>query len=67
MNWNVKCRWQQRKDKNGVFRGCNKLLAKLSGFNEVSDLVGKTDYEVTTKEEADKISDQSVKEKLDQY
>lgn len=43
------------KDKNGVFRGCNKLLAKLSGFNEVSDLVGKTDYEVTTKEEADKI------------
>ncbi len=43
------------KNKEGIFEGCNDLLANLAGYENAKDLIGKTDYEVTSKEEADKI------------
>lgn len=42
------------KDKKGVYLGCNELFARSLGLEKVSDIVGKTDYDLpTTKEESD--------------
>ncbi|HSA30529.1 MAG TPA: PAS domain S-box protein [Candidatus Omnitrophota bacterium] len=39
------------KDRNSVYVGCNKLIAKLAGFEKPEDLVGKTDYDMPWKKE----------------
>jgi len=41
------------KDRNCVFLGCNQLFASDAGFSTVEDIVGKTDYDVPWKEQAD--------------
>ncbi len=42
------------KDRDSVYQGCNLPCAKIAGFTNVVDVVGKTDYEMTwKKEEAD--------------
>ncbi len=43
------------KDKNSIFRGCNKLLAEFFGFSKPEDLIGKTEFQLTSKENAEKI------------
>lgn len=40
------------KDQNGVYLGCNDSLMRLRGFISKNEIVGKTDYEIFTKEEA---------------
>jgi PAS domain S-box-containing protein len=42
------------KDLNGVYLGANIHAARMAGFNSVAKLVGKTDYDFTSKEKADK-------------
>ncbi len=34
------------KDKNGIYLGCNTLQAKSLGFNEGSELIGKSDFDL---------------------
>lgn len=34
------------KDKEGKYLGCNKAILQTAGFNEISDLIGKTDYDL---------------------
>jgi two-component system aerobic respiration control sensor histidine kinase ArcB len=41
------------KDANFVFQGCNLAQAKSAGFESPEDLIGKTDYEMPWREEAD--------------
>ncbi len=41
------------KDRNSVYLGCNKAFALDCGFEDPSDLVGKSDYEATSAETAD--------------
>lgn len=41
------------KDTASVFLGCNRNFAHLVGLNSPEEIVGKTDYDVTAKEEAD--------------
>ncbi len=41
------------KDKNFKFLGCNKLFAKDAGFDDPREIIGKTDYELNWKEQAD--------------
>jgi len=43
------------KDKNNVYQGCNAAYLKYGGLTE-ADIVGKTPYEVFSKERADKIT-----------
>lgn len=40
------------KDKQGVFLGCNALQAKNAGFASSAELIGKTDYELPWREQA---------------
>lgn len=37
------------KDRSGIYRGCNDYLARLIGLKSRSEIVGKTDYEITKK------------------
>lgn len=41
------------KDKNGVLLGCNDLQAKSAGLSSRHEIVGKTDYDLPWKEQAD--------------
>jgi len=41
------------KDKNSVYLGCNKLFAHDSGLESPDDLIGKTDYDLGWKEQAE--------------
>lgn len=34
------------KDKQGVYRGCNSLFANAAGIAQITDIVGKTDYDL---------------------
>jgi PAS domain S-box-containing protein len=34
------------KDKSSVYLGCNKRFAQMLGFSSVSEIIGKTDYEI---------------------
>lgn len=43
------------KDKNGVLLGCNDLQAKSAGLASREEIVGKTDYELPWKEQADSL------------
>ena len=35
------------KDKNGIYLGCNKSFANLTGFQNPNDVIGKTNYDFT--------------------
>ncbi len=41
------------KDRDSKFLGCNRNFARLAGVESPSELIGKTDYDFWTKEEAD--------------
>lgn len=41
------------KDKNSVYQGCNLAQAKSAGFSNPKDMIGKTDYEMPWRHEAD--------------
>ena len=41
------------KDKNSVYLGCNRPFAKDMGFSDPSEVIGKTDFEASWKENAD--------------
>lgn len=41
------------KDLNGVYRGVSKATAKLAGFDDASEMVGKTDFEVYPQKNAE--------------
>lgn len=41
------------KDKNSVYRGCNDAQFKSAGFSNREEMIGKTDYEMPWKDEAD--------------
>ncbi len=41
------------KDRNLTFRGCNYLQAKSAGFDSIEDMIGKSDYEMPWKDQAD--------------
>ncbi|WP_455222246.1 PhnD/SsuA/transferrin family substrate-binding protein [Kaarinaea lacus] len=41
------------KDKNSVYLGCNKLFAHDAGLKSPDDLIGKTDYDMGWKEQAE--------------
>ena len=41
------------KDRNSVFMGCNLPFARAFGIEQPSDLIGKTDYDLTSPEMAD--------------
>lgn len=41
------------KNKNGVYLGCNESQARSLGFSSFKDVIGKTDYELSSKELAD--------------
>ncbi|MCK4869479.1 MAG: PAS domain-containing sensor histidine kinase [Gammaproteobacteria bacterium] len=43
------------KNRNGVIIGCNIAQAQSLGFKSQDDVIGKTDYDITTKEKADAI------------
>ncbi|NJL20241.1 MAG: PAS domain S-box protein [Leptolyngbyaceae cyanobacterium SM1_3_5] len=34
------------KDRNSIFMGCNKSIARIAGFDSPADMVGKSDYEM---------------------
>ena len=50
------------KDRNFKFIGCNMLFAKDAGFDNPKELIGKTDYELNWKEQADlyRIDDEKI-------
>lgn len=41
------------KDRNSVFLGCNRMFAADAGYSNPDDLIGKTDYDVPWREQAD--------------
>ena len=41
------------KNKDSVYQGCNLAQAKSAGFSEISEMIGKTDYEMPWSNEAD--------------
>lgn len=43
------------KDVNGVYLGCNDTVAKLLGFKDQTSIIGKTDYELPWKENAERL------------
>lgn len=43
------------KDRNGVFLACNDLQAISAGFSDSSEMIGKTDYDMPWKDDADEI------------
>jgi PAS domain S-box-containing protein len=45
--------WQ---DKNNVFLGCNENQAKNGGFSSTKEMVGKTNYDMPWKEQADQLN-----------
>ncbi len=45
------------KDNNGVFLGCNLQQARSFGFESPEELIGKTDYDVLTEEQAKVITE----------
>jgi PAS domain S-box-containing protein len=53
------------KDKNHVFMGCNENFADFVGLNDPSEIVGKTDFDILSKEKAEHFLkiDKSVMEK----
>ena len=50
------------KDKNFIYRGCNEIQSLDAGFSSRSEMIGKTDYEMPWKIDADALrkSDQEV-------
>lgn len=40
------------KDKDSIYLGCNKLFAQDAGYQNVSDIIGKSDFELPWKSEA---------------
>jgi PAS domain S-box-containing protein len=50
------------KDKDSVYLGCNKIFANDSGFESPDDLIGKTDFDMAWKEQAElyRADDQKV-------
>lgn len=56
---NVRVFW---KDRNSNYLGCNRLLALDAGLKNPSDIIGKNDYELAWKEQADiyRANDQKV-------
>ncbi|HTX21217.1 MAG TPA: PAS domain-containing protein [Candidatus Aquilonibacter sp.] len=42
------------KDRNGVYLGCNKPLAKDCGFSDPDQIIGKTDFDITSTEMAER-------------
>jgi PAS domain S-box-containing protein len=50
------------KDREGIFQGCNAQQARSAGFNHPSELVGKTDYDMPWKAQAEALrqTDQQV-------
>lgn len=44
------------KDIKGVYLGCNKFQAEMAGFDSPSDIIGKTDYDLPWKNDADVIT-----------
>ncbi len=43
------------KDKNGVYIGCNEHMAYLAGLESAEQVIGKTDYDMPWKNEADSL------------
>jgi two-component system aerobic respiration control sensor histidine kinase ArcB len=48
------------KNKDSVYQGCNFAQAKSAGFSEVSEMIGKTDYEMPWSKEADILRDSDL-------
>ena len=48
------------KDSNGVYLGANIHAAHMVGLTSVSDLIGKTDYDLTSKINADKFRENDL-------
>lgn len=45
------------KDLNGIYLACNDFQARMAGFNDPKELIGKSDYDLPWKEYAPKIRD----------
>lgn len=45
------------KDVNGFYLGCNDFQAKMGGFDDPQEMIGKTDYDLPWKDYADAIRD----------
>ena len=45
------------KDRDSVYRGCNRLFAEYAGLSEPSEIVGKADHDLVWKEHAGKYRD----------
>jgi PAS domain S-box-containing protein len=43
------------KDINGVYLGCNKYMVEMAGLENRNQIIGKTDYDLPWKKQADKI------------
>lgn len=43
------------KDLNGMYLGCNKYMLQMAGLDDRTQILGKTDYELPWKNQADKI------------
>ncbi len=57
------------KNLEGRLLGCNRAQANFLGFDTVEELIGKTDYDITSQEEADKIrhlDERAIKERMPQ-
>jgi PAS domain S-box-containing protein len=52
------------KDTNSVFLGCNNNFAKIVGFNDPKEVIGKTDFDLTDKDNAENFiaSDKKITE-----
>lgn len=48
------------KNKDGVYLGCNVELARYYGYNSVSDIINKTDYDFFEKDIADKLREHDI-------
>jgi PAS domain S-box-containing protein len=57
------------KDKDGVYLGANDEAARMAGFKDAKELIGKTDYDLFTKEQADQFrkNDIEVMENRESY
>lgn len=49
------------KDKNGVYLGCNQDYARQFGYTSIDKVIGKTDHELFSKEDADKLKEADLK------
>lgn len=43
------------KDRDGYYLGCNNKIIELSGVTSIADVIGKTDYELSPRDIADKL------------